>query len=56
MPSSVRGPIVTYFDKYVRSAEGWKMSEMIVRVDFAVPVEQGWAGGDLDTTKMIART
>lgn len=46
---------VTYFDQYVRTPEGWRMSEMIVRVDFAVPLEQGWAGGELDATRLIAR-
>jgi len=35
----------SYDDKYRRTPEGWKFSEMIVKIHFAVPVMQGWAGG-----------
>ncbi len=35
----------SYDEKYRRTAEGWKISEMIVKIHFAVPVQQGWAGG-----------
>lgn len=36
----------SYDEKYRRTAEGWKISEMKVTVHFAVPIQQGW-GGDL---------
>ncbi len=35
----------SYDEKYRRTAEGWKISEMVVKIHFAVPVQQGWAGG-----------
>lgn len=35
----------SYDEKYRRTADGWKISEMVVKIHFAVPVQQGWAGG-----------
>jgi ketosteroid isomerase-like protein len=35
----------SYDEKYRRTAEGWKISEMVVKIHFAVPVQQGWASG-----------
>ena len=35
----------SYDETYRRTPEGWKISEMIVTIHFAVPVQQGWAGG-----------
>jgi hypothetical protein len=44
-----------YDEKYRRTDEGWKISEMIVTVHFAVPVQQGW-GGDLPAMAAWDRT
>lgn len=46
---------VRYDDVYRRTGDGWKMSEMIARVDFAVPLTQGWAEGSLDQTRMLVK-
>jgi ketosteroid isomerase-like protein len=32
-----------YDEKYRRTPEGWRISEMIVTIHFARPVQQGWA-------------
>jgi ketosteroid isomerase-like protein len=34
----------SYADRYRRTPEGWKFSEMVVTIHFGVPVQQGWAG------------
>ena len=34
---------VKYDDKYRRTPQGWKFSEMLVKIYFSVPVQQGWA-------------
>lgn len=34
----------TYREKYRRTANGWRISEMISEIDFAGTVEEGWAG------------
>jgi len=34
---------VKYTDKYCRTAQGWRFTEMVVKIIFAVPIEQGWA-------------
>ena len=38
---------VKYDDKFRRTPEGWKFSEMRVHIYFNVPIQQGWADGDL---------
>ena len=35
-----------FSEKYRRTAEGWRISEMICRTYFNVPVQQGWAQDD----------
>ena len=37
---------VKYDDKFRRTPEGWKFSEMLVTIYFNVPIEQGWASGN----------
>jgi ketosteroid isomerase-like protein len=32
-----------YTEKYVRTAEGWKIGELVVTTYFTVPLEKGWA-------------
>jgi len=44
---------VRYDDIYRRTAEGWKFASMIARIDMAVPLEQGWAAGNLDNAKLL---
>ena len=34
---------IRYDDRYRRTPAGWKFTEMLVHVYFAVPVELGWA-------------
>ena len=41
---------VKYDDKFRRTPEGWKFSEMLVTIYFNVPLDQGWATGN---TKII---
>ena len=41
-----------YDEKYVRTKKGWKISEMIVSIYFSVPVQQGWAGEDIQQIKV----
>ena len=36
-----------FTEKYRRTAEGWRISEMICRTYFNVPIEEGWAGATL---------
>jgi hypothetical protein len=40
---------VKYDDKFRRTPEGWKFSEMIVTIYFNVPITKGWAGEGLKT-------
>jgi len=35
---------VRFDDRYRRTSEGWRISEMIASVQFSVPVQEGWAG------------
>jgi ketosteroid isomerase-like protein len=32
----------SYDDKYRRTPDGWKFSEMIVHIHFTVPIQEGW--------------
>lgn len=32
----------SYDDRYRRTPDGWKFSEMIVHIHFTVPIQQGW--------------
>ena len=36
-----------FSEKYRRTADGWRISEMICRTYFNVPIEQGWGGAGL---------
>jgi ketosteroid isomerase-like protein len=42
----------SYDEKYRRTKKGWKISEMIVGIYFSVPVQQGWAGEDIQQIKL----
>jgi ketosteroid isomerase-like protein len=42
-----------YVDKYRRTPEGWKFTEMLVKPYFSVPLEQGWGGGKLNNMKFV---
>jgi ketosteroid isomerase-like protein len=33
-----------YHDRLVRSGDDWKFAEKIIRLDFIVPLSQGWGG------------
>jgi len=44
---------VRYDDRYRRTADGWKFTSMIARIDLAVPLEQGWATGKRDHARML---
>jgi ketosteroid isomerase-like protein len=44
---------IRYDDKYRRTAEGWRFSEMIVKIRFAVPLTQGWAQGNMNAVRMV---
>jgi len=35
---------VRFDDRYRRTPEGWRLTEMIASVQFSVPVQEGWAG------------
>jgi ketosteroid isomerase-like protein len=41
-----------YDEKYRRTPQGWKISEMIVSIYFSVPVQQGWAGEDIQQIRV----
>jgi ketosteroid isomerase-like protein len=45
---------VRYADKYRRTADGWKMSEMLVKIFFCVPISVGWAGEKLQYMKPVS--
>ena len=38
---------VKYTDAYRRTPDGWKFSEMLVKIYFTVPVQEGWASDKL---------
>ena len=42
----------SYDEKYRRTEEGWKISEMTVSIYFSVPVQQGWAGDDIQQIRV----
>lgn len=44
---------VRYDDRYRRTAEGWKFSSMVARIDLSVPLEQGWAVGERNHARML---
>lgn len=44
---------VRYDDTYRRTADGWKFTSMIARIDLAVPLEQGWSTGERDHARML---
>jgi ketosteroid isomerase-like protein len=46
---------VRYEDKYRRTPEGWKFTEMLVKVFFSVPLTQGWGGGKLNRIEFVER-
>jgi ketosteroid isomerase-like protein len=37
-----------YDETYVRTSAGWRITTTYAKVDFAVPVQTGWAGENLD--------
>lgn len=45
---------VRYSDKYRRTADGWKMSEMLVKIYFCVPISVGWAEEKLHYMKPVS--
>ena len=46
---------VRYDDRYRRTAEGWRFTEMIATVQFSVPVQEGWAGDALRHVKPLPK-
>jgi hypothetical protein len=42
----------SYDEKYRRTEKGWKISEMLVSIYFSVPVQQGWAGEDVQQIRV----
>ena len=45
---------VKYTDKFRRTPQGWKFSEMLVKIYFNVPITRGWAGEGLRTIEPLA--
>ena len=41
-----------YDETYRRTPDGWKISEMIVSIYFSVPVQEGWAGAEIDQIRI----
>ncbi len=42
----------SYDEKYRRTEKGWKISEMLVKIHFSVPVQEGWAGVEIDQIRI----